>query len=79
VVLPRPEDVARFRREVILDRLDQFLGGASPAGLTERTEARLRAAIPMFDTNHDGILQPEERAAMLRFLATRLGEPARKE
>jgi len=38
VVLPRPEDVPRFRREFILSRLDQFRReGGKPAGLNRRS------------------------------------------
>lgn len=72
VVLPRPEDVPRFRREFRLNRLDQFLSeGGEPVGLGRQMIQRLRAAIPRFDTNQNGILDPEERAAMLRVLSSR--------
>lgn len=70
VVLPRPEDVPRFRREFLLDRVQQVLTeNAEPAGLGPRVTQRLRMLIPQFDANHDGILQPDERAALLKFLA----------
>jgi hypothetical protein len=73
VVLPQPSDVAQFRREFFLARVDQFLTeGGDPAGVPVRVIRRLRAAIPDFDTNHDGILQPDERSAMLRFIAGRM-------
>jgi hypothetical protein len=73
VVLPRPEDVPRFRREFVINRLDQFLSeGGEPAGLGRRIAERLQAAVSMFDTNHNGTLEPDERAAMLRFLADRM-------
>jgi hypothetical protein len=73
VVLPRPEDAPGFRREFILSRLDQFLTeGGQPAGIRRRTIERLRAATPHFDTNHNGTLDPDERAVMLRFLASRI-------
>jgi mono/diheme cytochrome c family protein len=69
VVLPRPEDVPRFRREFILSRIDQFLAeGGAPAGINHKRMARLRAMVPQFDANHNGTLEPEERAAMLQFL-----------
>lgn len=72
-VLPRPEDVPKFRREYRLARLDQFLTeGGAPVGLRSREIRRLRAAIPMFDTDHNGVLDAGERAAMLRFLETRM-------
>jgi len=73
VVLPRPEDVPRFRREFILQRLDQYLTeGGEPAGLGRRAMPQLRALVSMFDANHNGVLEPEERAAILRFLAARI-------
>lgn len=80
-VLPRPEDVPRFRREFLLNRMDQFLTeGGEPAGLGRRAKQRLRAAIALFDANHDGVLEPEEHMALLHFLADRMkNEPKEKE
>jgi mono/diheme cytochrome c family protein len=73
VVLPRPEDVPRFRREFIVNRLDQFLTeGGEPAGVGPRVTDRLRAAMAMFDKNHNGTLEPDERAELLRFLTSRM-------
>lgn len=72
VVLPHPEDVAEFRREFFLQRIDQFLAGGSPADLTPRTMARLRAIMPRFDANQNGTLEPAERVAMLQFLKGRM-------
>jgi len=43
-----------------------------PVGIGRQAMTRLKAAIPLFDTNHNGVLEPEERAAMLRFLAARI-------
>jgi hypothetical protein len=72
VVLPRAQDVPRFRQEFILSRMDQFLsGGSAPAGISGRTIQRLQVAMARFDKNHNGTLEPEEREAMLQFLATR--------
>jgi hypothetical protein len=73
VVLPRPEDVPRFRREFLLGRLEQYLSeGGQPAGLTRRAMNTLRLATSRFDTNHNGVLEPEERKALLEFLASRM-------
>lgn len=73
VVLPRPEDVPRFRREFILSRIDQLLSdGGSPAGLSRNVITRLRSLVPRFDRNHNGTLDPDERAAMLEFLEGRI-------
>ena len=72
-VLPSPDDVRPFRRKLALSRLDQFLTeGGEPAGMNRRTIERLRSAIPMFDKNHNGTLEPEERAAMLQFLSANI-------
>ena len=72
-VLPHPEDVVRFRQEFILNRMDQVLSdGGQPAGITPRTIQMLQRLTPRFDANHDSVLEPEERAAMIRFLATRV-------
>ena len=73
LVLPRPQDVPGFRREVILGRMDQFLSeGGLPAGLHSNVIMRLRAVIPRFDANRNGKLEAEERAAMLKFLEGRI-------
>jgi mono/diheme cytochrome c family protein len=73
VILPRPEDTARFRRELIVGRLDQVLTeGGQPAGLTPRAMEAIQTLTPRFDVNHDGKLQTDERTALLQFLASRL-------
>ena len=73
VVLPRADDVLRFRKEFFLGRLEQILlEGGEPAGVTRRAREILRVAGPRFDANHDGKLGPEERTALLRFLAERI-------
>jgi len=78
VVLPHPEDAPRFRQQMILSRLTQFLTeGGQPAGVTPRAMALIRAATARFDTNHNGTLEPEERAAMLKFLAARFRQENR--
>jgi hypothetical protein len=72
-VLPHPEDAVRFRQELIFSRLDQFLSeGGRPAGVTPRVMEILQSLAPRFDANHNGALDPEERATMLRFMATRI-------
>jgi mono/diheme cytochrome c family protein len=72
VVLPHPEDVAAFRREFFLERIDQFLAGRLPADITPQTSVRLRTLIPRFDANQNGTLEPDERLAMLQFLKGRM-------
>ena len=55
--------------------MDQFLrDGGAPVGVGRRVIALLRAATPRFDANHNGTLDPEERALMLQFLAARIRE-----
>jgi len=72
-VLPSPQDVPRFRREFLLSRVEQVLQeGGQPAGLGRLAGQRLRDAISLFDKNHNGTLEPEERAALLQFLAARM-------
>jgi hypothetical protein len=72
VVLPHPEDVTAFRREFFLERIDQFLDRRWPADISPRTAERLRAAMPHFDANHNGTLDPAERVAMIQFLKGRM-------
>jgi hypothetical protein len=73
VMLPQPQDAVRFRREFILSRLDQFLReGGQLAGLGSRVTHTLQFLTARFDANHNGILEPEERAALLEFLAARI-------
>lgn len=72
VVLLHPEDVAAFRREFFVERLDQFLAGRWPADITPRIAVRLRGLIPRFDVNQNGTLDPDERLAMLQFLKGRM-------
>ena len=65
-MLAGPEGARPFRRETILSRLTRFLTeGGEPAGMNRRQMERLRKAIPLFDKNHNGKLEPEERAALL--------------
>jgi len=72
VLLPHPQDVAVFRREFFLERIDQFLRGAAPVDVHPASAARLHALIPRFDVNHNGTLEPDERLAMIEFLKGRL-------
>ena len=43
-----------------------------PRGLPKRATEAVRTAIPIFDTNRNGVLDADERAAMLQFLAARM-------
>lgn len=69
VALPRPDAIAVFNRALVISRLDQFFTeGGDPVVMTPEQVKRLRAAMARFDANHDGRLDPDERAALLRFL-----------
>jgi hypothetical protein len=73
VVLPHPQDGPRFRQEFILSRIDQFLTeGGAPAGITPRVISMLRFIKQQFDKNHNGALEPDEKADMLQFLAAEI-------
>ena len=69
VATPELEDVPKFYRAFargVVDRL--VMDDAEPVALTPGQIAGLRAARRHFDANHNGKLEPEERAALLRFL-----------
>ena len=72
VALPKPEDVPAFRRAMLLSRVEQFLDEGGDSGLVGRQAAMLRQAIALFDRNHDGKLDANERAALLAFLRARI-------
>jgi hypothetical protein len=73
VVLPDPADSARFRREIIAGRLQQYLTeGGKPSGVTPRLMEYLQLLKPRFDRNHDGALDSEEQAAMIGFVTERI-------
>jgi len=72
-VVPSPADTGRFRREFRLGRVDQFLTeGGQPVGLTRRLTSNLKDLSQRFDANHNGVLEPDERAALLQFLTLRI-------
>jgi len=69
VVAPRLEDLPAFYRAFGADLVDRLLiDGAEPVALTPSQIAGLRLAQRQFDANHNGKLDPDERAALLRFL-----------
>ncbi|HEY1339710.1 MAG TPA: hypothetical protein VGF59_19490 [Bryobacteraceae bacterium] len=70
VALPSFDDVPGFRRAMLLSRIDQMLAtGDDFAGLPPRQVEMLRTGVTMFDKNHDGKLDDEERAAMMAFIS----------
>ncbi len=72
VVLPRPEDVPGFRREIVLSRIESVIDNRDPVGLSRLTIQRIRAAKNIFDRNHDGNLDPDERKSMLDYMAAHI-------
>jgi hypothetical protein len=69
VALPRVEDEPSFKRALAISYLNRFLtDGGEPVEMSPAQTARLRAAIPQLDTNHDGKLDAEERKALFRYL-----------
>ena len=77
VALPSVDDEQRFQREMILQYVDQFLrDGQSPTDFPPEVpaaqRARLALAVGLFDRNHDGKLDAEERRSLLDFLRARM-------
>jgi hypothetical protein len=71
MALASPDDVRGFRRAALLSRIEQMLeSGDDFSGLPARQAEMLRMGVAMFDRNHDGKLDPEERAALLQFIGT---------
>ena len=54
---------------MLLSRIEQMVAqGDDFAGLNQGQAARLRTAMAMFDTNHDGKLDAEERDRFMKFI-----------
>jgi hypothetical protein len=68
VALPGREDVPAFRRAATLSRVQDMIENNDLSALGGRQEERIRAAIALFDRNHDGKLDAEERAALMKFI-----------
>jgi hypothetical protein len=70
-------DEETFRRQVGLEFIKEFLSQADnlndlPPEINAATRARLALAIGLFDRNHDGKLDADERKALMDFLRARL-------
>jgi mono/diheme cytochrome c family protein len=71
--LPSPDDVRGFRRETLLSRIEQMLiNGDDFSGLPGRQVEMLRQGIILFDKNHNGKLEPEEREAFMKVIRTQI-------
>jgi hypothetical protein len=66
VALPHREDVPAFRRASLLSRVQDMIETNDFSGLNPRQAERIRAAMAMFDRNHNGKLDPDEREAFMK-------------
>jgi len=68
VALPGRDDVRPFRRQMLLSRIEQMVAeGDDFSGLNRCQAAWLPLAVAMFDANHQGKLDAEERARFMKF------------
>jgi hypothetical protein len=76
VVLPSPADEAAFQRAIGVEMISEFFESSSnmddlPQEISPEQRARLKLAVTMFDKNHDGRLDADERKALIDFLRER--------
>lgn len=77
VKLASLDDEAKFQKLIGLETIDAFLAQAAnptdfPPEISPATRAALTRAIGLFDRNHDGKLDAEERKALMDFLRARV-------
>lgn len=75
LVLPSPADVQPFQRAVVLQYVEDFVRLTEnvndlPEEIPPAMAMRLRMGLALFDRNHDGKLDAEERANLLRVVQT---------
>jgi hypothetical protein len=75
LVLPSPEDVQPFQRAVVLQYVEDFVRLTEnvndlPEEIPPAMAMRLRMGLALFDRNHDGKLDAEERENLLRVVQT---------
>jgi mono/diheme cytochrome c family protein len=68
VSLPSREDVPAFRKATLLSRVEDMIDSGDFSLLGRAQVQQIQAAIAMFDKNHDGKLDAEERQALLKFI-----------
>ena len=75
LVLPSPNDVQPFQRAVVLQYVEDFVRLTEnvndlPEEIPPAMAMRLRMGLALFDRNHDGKLDAEERENLLRVVQT---------
>jgi len=75
LVLPSPEDVQPFQRAVVLQYVEDFVRLTDnlndlPEEIPPSMIPRLRIALALFDQDHDGKLNAQERANLLKMIQT---------
>jgi hypothetical protein len=76
VKLDSRADQETFRRQIGLEFINEFLAQADnlddfPPEINPQARARLKMAISLFDRNHDGKLDADERKTLMDFLRAR--------
>jgi len=66
VALPHRDDVPAFRRASLLSRVEDMIETNDFSGMNQRQAERIRAAMAMFDRNHNGKLEPDEKEALMK-------------
>ena len=77
VKLKSMDDQALFQKQIGLEFINEFLAQADnlsdfPPEISPQARARLTMAIGLFDRNHDGKLDDQERKTLMDFLRARL-------
>jgi hypothetical protein len=75
LVLPSPADVQPFQRAVVMQYVEDFVRLTEnvndlPEEIPPAMAMRLRMGLALFDRNHDGKLDAEERANLLKVIQT---------
>jgi hypothetical protein len=71
--LAHPGDVQPFRRAALLGRIEQMLASDDDFGGIPPAQANmLRMGKNMFDRNHNGKLEPDELADLMKFIGTQI-------
>jgi hypothetical protein len=72
LTLPKPEDVAEFRRGTRAEFIASMLEhGVDAEALGPQRAMQLNLLLNAFDRNHNGKIDPEERDALVQFLIKR--------